>query len=155
MLLMDLCPRGVDLGQRIPSRPLSVLPFLACIWWYIIYLFTSTHICVSFHHNVNPMREKSLPTCPWLHPQLPAQFVAYSKCLVNSIHWNEWRAESRLWGCRMLLLPVWSLDQSLDGFWEFAGDPEPQTPPPTYCIKICILTRFPDDSVGMSQFREH
>lgn len=113
---------------------------------------------VSFCYTVNSMRKKDISIYPWLHPQLPTQCLAYSKCLVNVIHFewvNGWKKKCRLWGCRMLLLKMGSLNHSTDVFWKLARNLESQAPTHTYCLRICILTRFPGVSVGTSQFKEH
>lgn len=156
--LVALCSAHGSVSENpVPSHCVScAFQHIADVLLFIcslLYVFP-----VSFNHSVSPWGKKALSTYSWLHPQLPSQCLAYSKCLVNAIHFEGMdgsKKKGRLWGCRMLLLKVGSLNHSIDVFWKLAGNRESHAPPHTYCIRICILTRFPGDSVGTSQFKEH
>lgn len=94
----DQGPRAPASENAIPSH-CPVLPGMDLMM---------SHLIVPFHiHCLSQSQERNAPP-PWprLHPQLPAQCVAYCACPANKAFWmGAWLKErGRLWGCVMLLL---------------------------------------------------
>ena len=142
----EMEPRPYAFLLQSLSQSLSLQCFLACTWrWFLCSL--PRGFFVSFYH----MREKAWSICSWLHCQLLAQYMAQSKHLVITRHFewvNSWKkvGDGDIWGCCSKWGPWTTILTS-------SRNPESQVPPHISCHRIWILIRFPADAIGTSQFK--